>query len=46
MGVGGALADGEAVRLRVHVITFNMASTTPEALPETLFSAYRGGADM
>lgn len=38
-------ADGP-VRLRVHVITFNMATTVPEQLPDALFMWERGGADM
>ena len=36
-----------ALRLRLHVVTFNMAGTAPDGpLPDTLSSTDRGGADM
>ncbi|KAL6745845.1 Endonuclease/exonuclease/phosphatase [Haematococcus lacustris] len=38
--------SGGALQLRLHVITFNMGEALPETLPDTLLSAYRGGADL
>ncbi|MEW5312132.1 MAG: hypothetical protein WDW38_003782 [Sanguina aurantia] len=40
-----ALACGEW-HLLIHVVTFNMNSTTPDALPDALFGAWEKGADL